>query len=274
MAASTEEPSPPAKLSPSERLVRKRAAARLRQQRCRARKRQALLEERRQQELVDSAQMHKDDSRPTQGSSTVSSFHRNRPSRFIHHRSGDGEYWSDSSSSSEPIHNCVSFDSQRSYEEAHKSYERMQQPLGTPMHRNTKSRLPIVSPPALPCKPLLDIGRLKDEGQSQPPLVAEEEAAVAAMLSLKTGPTAVTTPSKITPAYRREHQTHYRRHEMKVPRVAKYRYCNSWEPRRMESYEYPLPMRVHEYHPIPPPPPPLYRYNYPTYGRYDRREYE
>ena len=39
----------PAKLGPSERLARKRAAARLRQQRCRARKRQAMLEQRRQQ---------------------------------------------------------------------------------------------------------------------------------------------------------------------------------------------------------------------------------
>ena len=284
MAASAPVPTSPSKLSPNERLIRKRAAARLRQQRCRARKRQAMIENRRQLDMVQSPPQSNQDSgthgattrpRDQPPSSLPSHVPCITPPRYIPARSGEGDYWSDSSSSSGPIQSCVSFGSQGSFEDSQRSFERVHKSLGHHLNGSkVHHRPPVVSPSAPPAKPPLDIVRLA-EGNSAEPLVAEEEAAVAAMLSLKTGPSKKAHQPVV---YKRDIQ--FQRSEI-VPRVAKYRYCNSWEPRHGERFEYgrpPRPIRVVEYHPIPPPPPPpmgaIYRY-YPSFEpRHERYNYD
>jgi hypothetical protein len=265
----------------SDRLVRKRAAARLRQQRCRARKREAVLDERREQDPVETPSVKKsnEDTRsppPSQDPTSVTHYPCNPPARFSLPRSSERDYWSDNSSAAGPIQNCVSFDSQRSFEESKRAYERVH---GSPMHRSSPSRLPVVSPPIPQVKYPFEAIRVHEKKDAVEPQVAEEEAAAAAMLFLKTGPNKKSEPTRKV-AYRRDPSPLYPIHDMKAPRVAaKYRYCNPWDvrpPRHMERYEYPRtvtrpPVRIPAYHPIPPPAPPLYRYHYPTY---DRHEYE
>lgn len=242
MVAKTETNTPPFKLSPSERLARKRAAARLRQQRCRARKRQATLQEKREQ-----IQSH-----VTQDSRThsISEPHRRPPIFPARHGNGLG-YWGKVSSPSEPIYHCVSFESQRSFEEAHKS-------AGTEPGEQTSA--PVVSPERKPVK-IVSVS----EDSSDESLVSEEEAAIAAMLSLKTGPKKEVVSCK--------EKTPQPVKATRSPHATKFQYYRSWKPRYYEPYEYGRPPRASAYYkmPVPPPPPPQYRY-YPTYQRYSRYE--
>ena len=319
MAATATIPTPPAKLSPSERLVRKRAAARLRQQRCRARKRQAMLESRRQLEISQTPPKSNEDSGLTQGSNALTiavatparptplatsrDHHLSRtsgmtttigpcatPPRYTPARSGEGDYWSDSSSSSGPIQSVVSFGSQGSFEELQQQRSHNN---NNKFERIRHGPPPVVSPSA--SKHSVEIVR-HSEGSSAEPLVAEEEAAVAAMLSLKGAPspsspsstqTKKTTPPPPPPPPRavlHKRDAKYAKYPSRsniAPRVAKYGYGSKWEPRHGgERFEYgppPRPIRVVEYHPIPPPPPPMgamYRY-YPTFeSRYERYNYD
>jgi hypothetical protein len=229
----------------------------LRQQRCRARKRQTMLQERR--EHSEARQSHiTQDSRPH----AIPDPSHGRPAVFPTRRTKGVEYWGDASTPSEPIYNCVSFDSQRSFEEAQKSHERSQHSAGS----HTGDQTPPGTPPAFSPerKPVEIIGVPEDSDES---LVPEEEAAIAAMLSLKTGPKTHTT------SYNREQPS--RPGESRVPRVTKFRYYRSWQPRHYETFEYGRPPRVPEYYkmPIPPPPPPHYSY-YPAYQRYSRYDYD
>jgi hypothetical protein len=262
MAAKTETLAP-SKLSPSERLARKRAAARTRQQRCRARKRQTMLEDRRQKSDLRQTQMSQDSR-----SHTIQDPSHGRPP-FSPSRSPERDAWSDNSTQNEPIYSCVSFESQRSYEEAQRSVERSPQSVTAhPYTRAKGTQAPVLTLSSRKRKPVEIIG--VPEEQPEEALVPEEEAAVAAMLSLKTGPK---TPT-VSPE--REHRP--RIIEARVaPRTAKFRYYRSWEPRRYASFEYGRPPRVPEYFkmPLPPPPPPQphYRY-YPSFQRYGRYDYE
>jgi hypothetical protein len=249
MAAKTENDSSPSKLSNTERLARKRAAARLRQQRCRARKRQVMLEQRRQQNELRQSHMSQDSSSP-QGIQDLS---QNRPPIFPTSRLMDMAM----SSQSEPIYNCVSFESQRSFEEAHRSQ--------APLQARHNEETPIVTlTSSSPTRKPAETVKIADD-QSEETLVPEEEAAIAAMLSLKTGPkTPKPTASESEP--RSCHSV------ARAPRGNKFRYYRNWEPRRYESFEYGRP--AYYKMPHPPAPPPHYRYYAGAYPRYARYQYD
>lgn len=187
MAAKTDS----SKLSPPERLARKRAAARLRQQRCRARKRQAMLEKKRIESergcgavvtvkvTHDCATASANNRRiqPQGPSSTYSKTivdpysSNNKKSAVV----GGVPSQNSASTSGESIYNCVSFESQRSFEEAQKSYNNK----GTAVSPSSSpSRTSIMRVPSEESNKQLNLNE---------PLIAEEQAAIAAMLSLKTG---------------------------------------------------------------------------------------
>mmetsp|Transcript_18032 Transcript_18032/g.39329 ORF Transcript_18032/g.39329 Transcript_18032/m.39329 type:complete len:325 (+) Transcript_18032:182-1156(+) len=195
------------KLTPAERLARKRAAARLRQQRCRARKRQAML---------DMKRVETD--RP--GPSKIKIRNSPRPSMVVHtvHHRPQSQYPAYSKPAhsteslrkpwvgvgpqasrrqpsrmfpAEPIYNCVSFDSQKSLEEVQHNISRASStPPGSPSDKPTAVVTPSRTPP-----PLKTIVKVLSDVKKEEPYVSEEEAAVAAMLSLKSGSTTVTETS-------------------------------------------------------------------------------
>ena len=184
------------KLSPAERLARKRAAARLRQQRCRARKRQVMLEKKRGEVRQQCVKITRDHSRPA----VMHAIHHHSQTRFPTykplHSTESGESWVGVSGerpprqhlhkfSSEPIYNCVSFESQKSSEEAQHNMSRgSSSPPRSPSEKSPIVVTPSRTPP--PGKQTTLVRVLSDE-KLEEPLVPEEEAAVAAMLSLKSG---------------------------------------------------------------------------------------
>jgi hypothetical protein len=270
MTATVEAAPSPARLSTTERLARKRAAARMRQQRCRARKREAMLEER-QQNTEGKRTEQSQDSRehPADDHRSVSHYPSERPPLFMASRSGDTEYWGENIGTTGPIHNCVSFESQRSFEESQKPHEKAHSP-GSPSGKQIQSGIAVISPAAASSPAPKE--SLSSSEQGKDPATMSEEAAVAAMLSLKTGPNE-SSPNKSRPTYRCE--SNFLAHGVRVPRAAKHRYFRTWEPRQYQPYDHSRPMRVPEYRPIPPPPPPMQRYPYyPGYGRYERYRYE
>lgn len=257
------------KLSPAERLARKRAAARLRQQRCRARKRQASVSEKSggETERRHPSVTH-DQLGPVTTSTSIQAVPTPRlhPHRVHEHRATITEQRLPRPSqpaslpalpnqSSLPIFNCISFDSQRSYEEAQRRSP--PRPLVEP---SSSLITPSSSPPRKP-----SVVSLSDE-KAEEPLVPEEEAAVVAMLSLKTGsekkenrpcerekpPTS--PPRVVRVPHHLEHSptssTKYRiyHHQPQHHRIL--------EPRRYDVYQ--------EYGPPPPRPP---RRTVPTYYR-------
>ena len=133
------------------------------------------------------------------------------------------------------------------------------------MIKGTVNLIPATTP--MSSRPPVEIVSIPEE-ESNEPQVSEEEAAVAAMLSLKTG------PKKVTHAPQTEDS--YGRHEVKISRPTKYRFYRSWEPRPYYCYEYPSrTTRPSEYHGIPPPPPRVQRYRYfHAYDSYERYDYD
>lgn len=260
MAAKTESPT---KLSPTERLARKRAAARLRQQRCRARKREAVLEQRRNDDGA-----HQGFSRSQDSGSDVpnhcapshsSPFGLVPPKRFPL-----------SSPPREPIFNCVSFDSQRSFEEAQRAH-------GVPMVSRSSSEesLATAEPSSSRTHKVLEIVTAP-QTKAEEPLVAEEEAAIAAMLSLKSGSTPPSSPaSKAKEESPRPSVT-----RTSAP-PTKYRYYRDWEHPAYESFGYmrhgraPPPYYGMGMHHRAGAPAPRYGYYPPAYSKgYSRCDYE
>ncbi len=246
------------KVSTSDRLARKRAAARLRQQRCRARKRQVMLERRRsedgsglfgsQDSTVKSIDVEMKRSIPPFSVSTV----KQAPS----------------SSPNGPIYNCVSFDSSRSSEDTPPSSQSV--PLITSGNASDQSSTSTPTVSAQTTKPIEAVNIAKS--QPEDPLVAEEEAAIAAMLSLKSlGATGTPTPS--TPVMPK-HSSH-RKVTKPSPNPSKYRRYGEWD--CYDPYSYgrhgygPTYYNMGMSHRAPPP---QYRY-YPPYPKvYSRFEYE
>lgn len=258
MAAKIESPCPSSKLSPNDRLARKRAAARLRQQRCRARKRQAMLHRRR----VDDTSHHYASQDSTDKPTKVETERELPPSTVVKPKDVR------SSSQSGPIYNCVSFDSSRSSEDA-------QRPVQSPPQ--VKSRCSLeqgpISPQSCPSqtKKPLEIVTVS-QSQRDDPLVAEEEAAIAAMLSLKSAGSSVgpSPPVPVTPTSSSHHPV-----AKPNPKPTKYHYYRDWD--RYEHYNYgrhacaPPYYAVGMAHRVPPP---HYRY-YPAFPKpYARFEYE
>eukprot|EP00536_Pseudo-nitzschia_multiseries_P001662 jgi/Psemu1/3817/gm1.3817_g len=203
------------KLTPAERLARKRAAARLRQQRCRARKRQAMLEKKRGETDVQVGNKVKVNESPRPGM-VMHSLHHRPQSRYptykpVHLAESLGESWVGVRAElphrpqrhkfpSEPIYNCVSFDSQKSLDEAHTNMSRAS---ATPPASPSERKTPVITPNRTP-PPSNKLVRVLSDEKLEEPLVPEEEAAVAAMLSLKSGSTTKTDEvedeNKKTPA--------------------------------------------------------------------------
>lgn len=194
------------KLTAAERLARKRAAARLRQQRCRARKRQAMLEKKREEVARQRcAKLAHGAPRPQVVMRAVqhpprSLFPTYKP---VHLAEVPGAPWVNvrgkgpaspplMKPTSEPIYNCVSFDSTKSLEEAQqqKIARANSSPPRSPAQTAPKVVTPTNRPPS-PGKPATVTRTLSDE-KAEESLVPEEEAAVAAMLSLKSGSTSPT----------------------------------------------------------------------------------
>lgn len=228
------------KLTPNERLARKRAAARLRQQRCRARKREALLEQKRHQNDIEAQQ----DSKP-QSASTA----------FRSHHPMTKDAGMSSLPPQQPIYKCVSFESQRSFEEATRGQERS--PAGSPTPR------PATSPP----RKMINVISIAEEKSSDSRVPEEEAAAIAAMLSLKTSPTSLKRAREVDCRL-------MSRHARPPPTLPFYR---SWETHRYEKPRYGLQPRAPQFRgrmPHPPRPHPHFRYHYPSssfqrYVRYD-----
>ena len=190
------------KLTPAERLARKRAAARLRQQRCRARKRQAMLEKKRgeivrqrctQDQLTPAVPMRKiQHHTPPPFPAYISTLPTTAPASSWTIMRGKGQpHQQLHRTPSGPIYNCVSFDSQKSLEDAQLNRAKAlssppQSPPQEPKIVITPTRTPPVEKPAVVVKNV-------PEDKVEDALVPEEEAAIAAMLSLKSGST---TPSE------------------------------------------------------------------------------
>ena len=221
MAAKTESPSI-AKPSPSERLARKRAAARLRQQRCRARKRQAMLETRRQGDGT------RQGFSVSQDSGAELSKHRT-PSHNSSFAVVQSKRFLPSSPPREPIYNCVSFDSQRSFEEA-------QRALTTPMVSRSSSEESITATQSSSSSAKKPVEAVTvSQSNSEEPLVAEEEAAIAAMLSLKSGGSSASSSPSSSPSSPEGPHPIVAQPSAKL---ARYHYYRDWEPRVYESYGY------------------------------------
>ncbi|CAJ1966816.1 unnamed protein product [Cylindrotheca closterium] len=241
-------------LSPNERLARKRAAARMRQQRCRARKRQALLEQKR----IQREQMSRSEAEPISTQHASSAFRMRRPT--------DGEVESAlPTSTQQPIYKVVSFESQRSFEEANKG----------PSKSPVDTIVTVSSPP----RKTADVTSITSaDSSAATPVPDKEAAAIAAMLSLKSPPSEkkVRTPQRVE-MRPREQQRPARSYG--VPISAKVPLYKSYNNIRYEKARYAMPpQRVPHYymgmsHPPPPPRPhPQYRYGYhpSAYHRYVR----
>jgi hypothetical protein len=259
MATKTESP-PTGKPSPPERLARKRAAARLRQQRCRARKREGMLEQRRHQECLPVR--HGSSPQDSRAEPVNDGAQGRNPPHYFSRSMGII-----SSPSRDPIYNCVSFDSQRSFEEAQRG------PPAALISRSS-SELSTSTAPSSPSstgKPVEVI--TISLNQPEEPLVAKEEAAIAAMLSLKSSDsTKSLPPSPRTPEESRRPSV-----TRMDPKPRKFPYYRDWEAPR-----YGYGRQGHG----PPPPyygmgmphrvtPPQYRY-YPAFKvmGYSRFDYE
>lgn len=157
----------PSKPSSDERLARKREAARIRQQRCRARKRQALVERRLEKDQHFPAVHRRGDARlKTKDDSTKSS-----PFRLTDLTSSPPR---------QPIYKTVSFDSPRSPQEL-KSILR---PVSLQVISRCSSAESSLSSASSPERSSEDDTN-QFRAQEKDSLVQEEEAAIAAMLSLK-----------------------------------------------------------------------------------------
>ncbi|KAG7365105.1 hypothetical protein IV203_038308 [Nitzschia inconspicua] len=182
------------KLSTAEKLARKRAAARLRQQRCRARKRQAMLEKKRHESEQQTSRVGVTPQSPAVVLPPVAVPLSTNPGH--HHRVPQQPHripvYTSPSTKPEPalpspagehIYTCISFESQRSFEEAQKNLKVQT----TTLEAVSDNTVPIVSPTSSPPRnPEASIIRVPDE-KSIDQLVPEEEAAIVAMLSLKSG---------------------------------------------------------------------------------------
>ena len=190
------------KLTPAERLARKRAAARLRQQRCRARKRQAMLEKKRDEVARQRSKLtHDATSRPpVMMHPPRTLFPAYKP---VHSAEAAAAPWVNlrgklptrpqmMKSTSEPIYTCVSFDSQKSLEE---SRQKIVREASSPPRSPAQKSPTVVSPTTQMPSPTTPVAVVRTISEEKPsgPLVHEEEAAVMAMLSLKSGP--ATPPS-------------------------------------------------------------------------------
>jgi len=209
------------KLSPEERLARKRAAARLRQQRCRARKRQAMLEKKRGEVGVDirqrcvkipthdptrahaNAVIHVPHSSPHHCSQSTRfppsyNHHSMTASEPVGAESWVGGFQQSQKLSSEQrsIYNCVSFDSQKSFEDARSKRQQQPPPSSPPrsfssVSEQANSSIQLVTPSRTPPptgnqeQQTTTISTVLSDEKQEEPLVSEEEAAVVAMLSLK-----------------------------------------------------------------------------------------
>ncbi len=190
------------KLTPAERLARKRAAARLRQQRCRARKRQAMLEKKRNEVARQRSKLTHDAApRPPVMMRPPRTLFQAYKS--VHSAEAVAAPWVNlrgklptrphmMKSTSEPIYTCVSFDSQKSLEESRQKIARdTASPPRSPAQKSPTVVSPTTQMPS-PTSPAAVVRTISEEKTSGP-LVQEEEAAVMAMLSLKSGP--ATPPS-------------------------------------------------------------------------------
>lgn len=202
MSTKTESP----KLSPAERLARKRAAARLRQQRCRARKRQAMLDKKRGEVIRQRClKLSRDPPRPAV---VMHAVHRHPHSLYqtykpIHPTDAPSDPWVGASRKvphgkqlqkfpSEPIYNCVSFDSQKSHEEAQQNISKASSsPSRSPPQKSPTVVTPSRTPPP---EKLAEAVKVPSEEKVEEALVPEEKAAAVAMLSLMSGCSA--TPEK------------------------------------------------------------------------------
>lgn len=174
-----------------------------------------------------------------------------------------------SSSQSGPIYNCVSFDSSRSSEDSQRPVQ-----SATQVKSQCAVELGPISPQACPSqtKKPLEIVTVA-QSQRGDTLVAEEEAAIAAMLSLKSagssgGPT---PPVPVTPTSSSHHVA-----TKPSPKPTKYRYYRDWD--RYDPYSYARHGCAPTYYPmgmVHRVPPPHYRY-YPAFPSkaYSRFEYE
>lgn len=288
------------KLSSAERLARKRAAARLRQQRCRARKRQAMLEKKRGEIVRERCvKLTHDLSIPT---AVIHSIQRRPQSLFPTYksmRSAQGESWTRirgkgisrqlHKSPSEPIYNCVSFDSQKSLEDAHpKILSLSSSPPGSPSQKPPVVVTPSRTPP--PGKQA-SVVRVSLEKKIEDALVPEEEAAVVAMLSLKSGrknPSQKCQDESKQPPYSSSHSpprevmisrkpsTHASAgpggmyldeiyHEQrKYNQSIRHHQQRRIAPRRIEAYNYGQSMKIAPHSRRPPVPPGYYRVHAPV----------
>lgn len=254
-------------LSPNERLARKRAAARLRQQRCRARKRQALLEQKR----IQQEQMSRSEAEPMSTQHASSAFRMPRPT--------DGDSLSTlPNSSQQPIYKVVSFESQRSFEEA-----------GKGQSKSSESIVTVSTPP----RKAAQTTSVTSTDPAGTPVLDKEAAAIAAMLSLKASPTVEKKPQTPQPVEmpQREEQRPPQPEQKRplqpepkkppqiyaVPATAKvplYRTYNSARYEKPRGYAMPLQRMPHYYSmnmSHPPRPHPQYRYGYhSSYHRFVR----
>jgi hypothetical protein len=234
------------KPSPDARLARKREAARMRQQRCRARKRQAMLTKRRQQDgRVTQVPYSQEDTK-------AANPERTKPSPFR-------DAVLTSSPARDPIFKIVSFDSPRSPENNQSVFVTPDRATTQVISRSCSVESSLCSEPSQKNE------AIKIE-QSEPDesLVKEEEAAVAAMLSLKSSASSRVSP----PASPQETTEDSRPAPVKTPtRDPKYAYYGEWE-RYHHPYGY---GRYAHYPPMPyyaiPPRVTASQYRYPAYGK-------
>eukprot|EP00533_Pseudo-nitzschia_delicatissima_P010627 CAMPEP_0116114032 /NCGR_PEP_ID=MMETSP0327-20121206/19811_1 /TAXON_ID=44447 /ORGANISM="Pseudo-nitzschia delicatissima, Strain B596" /LENGTH=320 /DNA_ID=CAMNT_0003607401 /DNA_START=115 /DNA_END=1077 /DNA_ORIENTATION=+ len=312
------------KLTPAERLARKRAAARLRQQRCRARKRQAMLEKKRE-EVASRQRCAKLAHEPPRPQVVMRAIQHPPRSLFPVYKPVhlmEGKPWIRGQgparpqmikSTSEPIYNCVSFDSTKSMEE---SREKISRATASPPRSPTQKTPTVVTPTnqlPSPGKPVTRTVSSEKVEESEGPLLSEEEAAVAAMLSLKSGSTSPSAdkseketkeppllPSQSPPrevVIKNTIPSSTGPGGMKPELMKPKNGVRGLPPRRMvprlhdyEAYAYAHPMkfpphsrraplppayyRVHASVPPPPPHPHYARYHYPPAPRFVTYEYE
>lgn len=158
------------KLSPQERLMRKRNAARLRQQRCRARKRQALMERATLQRTVTATPP------PTEAPKSPPSL---PPRKLWKSRLGSlnphADYWSDDSDKQQHIHaRTVSFDSENARSRA-SSFDSLSSSSTFESTNSPRAASPSSANTATSYSPVHFVHKLPNK----------EETAIDAMLSLQ-----------------------------------------------------------------------------------------
>lgn len=196
----------PNKPGPDARLARKREAARMRQQRCRARKRQTMLSKRRHPE-----------GRAAQLPSVVPDVNTvcTKPSPFR-------EAQLTSSPSRDPIFKIVSFDSPRLPQRDVTLHATMQQTALPVISRSCSAESSLC--PSSPTKRSVEIVRIKPS-EPEESLVEEEEAAIAAMLSLKSA----ASPNATPPASPQDSTVDSRPTPVKTATDPQYIYYGEWD---------------------------------------------